>query len=310
MQNPVWAERYRPKRVRDAVLPADVRETLSSMIESGSVPNLLFSGPAGVGKTTAALALLEELGHDVYKVNGSLSGNIDTLRNEILDFASTVSFTGARKTVLIDEADYLNPQSFQPALRNFMEEYSSLTGFILTCNYPSRIIDPLRSRCSEIEFRVKKMEKPELMAQLFKRVQEILREEGVEYDHRVVGAIVAKRFPDCRRVLNDLQKHAARGPIDSRALAQEDTGFDELIRKMRDKDFTAVRKWVGEADVDPPAFFRRFYDRASTHFSDDSVPQLILLIADYQYKASHVADQEVNCAAFLAHVMATCQIKS
>lgn len=302
----LWCEKYRPKRVDDCVLPDEIKSTLLGMRDRREVPNLLLAGPPGVGKTTAARALLDELGHDVYFLNGSLSGNIDTLRNEILDFASTVSFTGARKTVLIDEADYLNPQSFQPALRNFMEEYSSLTGFVLTCNYPSRIIEPLHSRCSVVEFRVPRSEKPKLMGEFFLRVRDVLEREGVEHDPKVVGTIIAKRFPDFRRVLNELQKHASRGPIDSRALALEDSSMDALVHHMREKDFTSARKWLGESDVDPTTFFRRFYDRASSLFTDDSVPQLVLLIADYQYKSSHVADQEVNCAAFVAHVMATC----
>lgn len=307
--NPLWTERYRPSRVADVVAPADIKRTVSDMIESGEVPNLLLSGPPGVGKTTVALAMMEELGYEVYVINGSLKGNIDTLRNEIMDFASTVSFSGARKVVLIDEADYLNPQSTQPALRNFMEQFSGNCGFILTCNYRSRIIEPLQSRCAIIDFSVKKSDKPELMTQFFTRVKDILATEGVEFDPQVVGTIINKHFPDWRRVLNELQRHSVGGKIDAGALsrvATSDDNFGKLLGMMRRKDYTEVRRWIAEnSDVESSHIFRTFYDSASAVVTPDSIPQLVVTIAEYQYKSAHVADQEVNLAAFLATVMAT-----
>lgn len=310
--NPLWTERFRPKTVEDVILPADIKDVFRSMVEKQEVPNLLISGPAGIGKTTMAMAMLEDLGYDVYVINGSLKGNIDTLRNEIMDFASTVSFTGRRKVVLIDEADYLNPQSTQPALRNFMEEFSSNCGFVLTCNYRSKIIEPLQSRCALVEFSVKKSDRADMIKRFFVRIKEILDGEGVEYDQQVVAMIINKHFPDMRRVLNELQKSAATGKIDAGALARgvSDESFGTLITHMYKKDFTEVRRWVAEqSDVDPTTLFRKFYDSAAPLMTPDSVPQLVVTLAEYQYKSAHVADQEINTAAFLVTVMATCQFK-
>lgn len=307
--NPLWTEKYRPTRVSDVILPADTKSQFLAMIEKASVPNLLLSGPAGVGKTTVAMAMLDELGHDVYVINGSLKGNIDTLRNEIMDFASSVSFSGSRKTVMIDEADYLNQQSTQPALRHFMEEFSATCGFVLTCNFKNRIIEPLRSRCSVIDFVVPRSEKPTLLVEFFEKAKAVLDAEGVKYDQKTVGLLVNKHFPDFRRALNELQKYASRGSIDSGILSRSGVGdMKSLVEAMQAKDFTKVRKWVGEnSDVDSVSFFRKFYDYSSEMFTPDTAPQVILAIGEYQYKASHVADQEINIAAFLVYVMATAQ---
>lgn len=311
MTNPLWVEKYRPRVLADVILPAGLKADFASMVESGSIPNLLLSGPAGIGKTTVARALAEEMGYDVFVINGSLKGNIDTLRTEIMDFASSVSFTGARKLVILDEADYLNPQSTQPALRNFMEEFSGNCGFVLTCNYKARIIPALQSRCSVIEFGYRKADVASMAGGFYKRVVEILKEEGVEFQPDVVGALIKKHFPDWRRVLNELQRYSASGKIDSGILSRAgDAEYAALLAAMRAKNFTTVRQWVGEnSDSDTTEFFRRFYDTATEHFTADSVPQLILAIGEYQYKAAHVADQEINMAAFLVYVMASCQFK-
>lgn len=310
-ENPFWSERYRPTKVKDVILPPALKADFQAMADRGEAPNLLLSGPAGVGKTTVARALLGELGYDVYLINGSLKGNIDTLRNEIQDFVSSVSFTGARKAVLIDEADYLNQQSTQPALRNFMEEFSGNASFILTCNYRSRIIPALQSRCSVIDFTFKKADLLPMVGEFYKRVCTILDTEKVTYDKKVVQEVIKRHFPDWRRVLNELQRYGVSGSIDAGILARSgEADFQLLITAMRSKDFTAVRKWMGEnSDVDPTTFFRTFYDMAAELFTDDSVPQLVLAIAEYQYKAAHVADQEVNAAAFLVYVMASCRFK-
>jgi DNA polymerase III delta prime subunit len=304
-------ETYRPRKIRDVILPPHLLEDFQAMVDKGSIPNLLLSGPAGIGKTTVARALLDELGYDTYVINGSLKGNIDTLRNEISDFASSVSFTGDRKCVLLDEADYLNPQSTQPALRNFMEEFSSNCGFILTCNYKSKIIAPLQSRCSTIDFTFRKEDRVAMAGAFFKRVKQILEAEGITYDPNAVGGLIKRHFPDWRRVLNELQRYSVTGKIDAGVLArQSDESFEDLIRHMRGKDFTSVRKWVGEnSDMDSIVFFRQFYDKAAELYTTDSIPQLILAIGEYQYKAVHVADQEINQAAFLVYVMASCTLK-
>lgn len=310
-ENTLWVEKYRPTRVRDVILPDHLLEDFQAMVDKGSIPNLLLSGPAGIGKTTVARALLDELEYDVYYINGSLKGNIDTLRNEIMDFASSVSFMGSRKAVLLDEADYLNQGSTQPALRNFMEEFSRNCGFILTCNFKSRIIEPLQSRCGVIDFTFRKADNVMMAGKFFKRVCQILESEGVTYDVPAVQALIKRHFPDWRRVLNELQRYSVSGKIDSGILARGPDGdFQTLIRAMKAKDFTSVRKWVGEnGDMDSMVFFRRFYDQASDLFTPDSVPQLVLAIGEYQYKAVHVADQEINQAAFLVYVMASCRFR-
>lgn len=311
MSNPFWSERYRPSLLKDVILPPRILADFQSMVDKGEVPNLLLSGPPGIGKTTTARAMLSELGHDVYVVNGSLKGNIDTLRNEIMDFASSMSFSDSRKTVLIDEADYLNAQSTQPALRNFMEEFSGNCGFILTCNYRGRIIPALQSRCRVIDFTFSREDTVAMAAAFFKRITWVLDQEGVRYDKQAVGEVIKRHFPDWRRVLNELQGYAAAGQIDSGILARtRDTDFTGLIRALKDKDFGQIRKWVGEnSGSDTQSFFRAFYDQALDLLEPASVPDMILAIGEYQYKAAHVADQEINMAAFLTYVMATVRFK-
>lgn len=307
----LWVEKYRPKTIEECVLPKQLKKTFQTFVDQKEVPNLLLCGRAGVGKTTVARALLEQLGCDYIVINGSLNGNIDTLRNDIQSFASTVSLSGGRKYVIFDEADYLNPNSTQPALRNFMEEFANLCGFILTCNFKNRIIEPLHSRCSVVDFKITNEEKPKLASDFFKRTIEILCAENVEFEEKVVAAVITKHFPDWRRVLNELQRYSATGKIDSGILTVfSDESFKTLVGHMKTKSFTDVRRWVAEnSDIDQATLFRKFYDHASAHMQPASVPQLVLILADYQYKAAFVADQEINMAACFVEIMVECNFK-
>lgn len=308
----LWVERYRPKTIADTILSKQLKATFQQFVDDNNIPNLLLTGRAGVGKTTVARAMLDQLDCDYIVINGSLHGNIDTLRNDILAFASTVSFSGGRKYVILDEADYLNPNSTQPALRNFMEEYSKNCGFILTCNFKNKLIEPLWSRCSVVEFKIPKEEKPSLASQFFKRVCDILEKEKVKYVDKVVAELVQKFFPDFRRTLNELQRYAATGAIDSGILSNfTDESFKTLIDFMKRKDFSSVRKWVGENnDIDPVVLFRKLYDNASTMLANNaSVAQLVMIIANYQYKSAFVADQEINTTACMAELMVSMEWK-
>ena len=307
----LWVEKFRPHTLDDVILPAETKRIFQQFVDQKNIPNLLLSGSAGVGKTTVAKAMLDMLGADYIVVNGSLSGNIDTLRNEIMNFATTVSFSEGRKYVILDEADYLNPQSTQPALRNFMEEYSKNCGFILTCNFKNRIISPLQSRCSTVDFTYTKGDAPKLAGEFFKRVCNILELEQVPYEKPVVAEIIQKFYPDWRKVLNELQKYSATGKIDTGMLANStEESFAALIGLLKEKNFSSMRKWVAmNVDSDPTALMRKIYDRSTEKLKPSSIPQLVLLIADYQYKAAFVSDQEVNLVAFLAQMMADCEFK-
>ena len=303
----IWCEKYRPKTVSDTILPASLKKTFQQFVDQKNVPNLLLSGRAGIGKTTIAKAMLEELDCDYIVINGSMNGNIDTLRVEIANFASTVSFSGGRKYVILDEADYLNPNSTQPALRNFMEEYSKNCGFILTCNFKNRIIEPLHSRCSVIEFKIPNEEKQEIAAQFYKRVINILKKEGVEYDNKAVAELVKTHFPDWRRCLNELQRYSSTGRIDAGILANKSLeNFEKLITLMKDRNFTEVRKWVAEnSDVDSAVLYRHLYDILPLKISNtQSIANAIIILAEYQYKEAFVASSEINRAAALATLMA------
>ena len=307
----LWVEKYRPHTLDDVILPSETKKIFQQFVDQENIPNLLLSGSAGVGKTTVAKAMLDMLGADYIVVNGSLSGNIDTLRNEIMNFATTVSFSEGRKYVILDEADYLNPQSTQPTLRNFMEEYSKNCGFILTCNFKNRIISPLQSRCSTVDFTYTKGDAPKLAGEFFKRVCNILETEGVPYEKPVVAEIIQKFYPDWRKVLNELQKYSATGKIDTGMLANStEESFAALIGLLKEKNFSGMRKWVAmNVDSDPTALMRKIYDRSTEKLKPNSIPQLVLLIADYQYKAAFVSDQEVNLVAFLTQMMADCEFK-
>ena len=301
----LWVEKYRPRTIDDCVLPEDLKNTFKQFVTNGEIPNLLLTGSAGVGKTTVARAMLEQIGADYIVVNGSMNGNIDTLRNEIMQFASTVSFTGGRKYVILDEADYLNANSTQPALRNFMEEFSKNCGFILTCNFKNRIIEPLHSRCSVVEFKINKNDLPKLAVQFFKRVTGILEKENVGYDKSVVAELIQKHLPDWRRVLNELQRYSVNGKIDTGIFINlGEENFKALVDVIKNRNFTEMRKWVGEnSDTDHTSMFRKFYDQAYNLVKPNSIPELVLLISKYQYQAAFVADQEINMAAFLTEAM-------
>jgi DNA polymerase III delta prime subunit len=311
MENYLWVEKYRPSTLADCILPDELKNTFQQFVDNKNVPNLLLSGSAGVGKTTVAKAMLEELGADYIVVNGSLHGNIDTLRTEIMNFATTVSFSEGRKYVILDEADYLNPQSTQPALRNFMEEYSKNCGFILTCNFKNRIIDPLHSRCSVVDFIFPKKMAPKLASDFFERVKVILDTENVTYDEKVLATIIQRHFPDWRRVINELQRYSVNGNIDTGLLANSSqNAFNTLISQLKAKQFTDMRKWVAQnIDSDPTSIMRMLYDHASEKVDPKSIPQLVLLIGEYQYKSAFVADQEINLVAFLTQVMAEVEFK-
>lgn len=307
----LWVEKYRPNTVADTILPEELKQTFQQFVDQGNIPNLLLTGGAGVGKTTIARAMLEELDCDYIVINGSMNGNIDTLRNDILTFASSVSLQGGRKYVILDEADYLNPQSTQPALRNFMEEFSKNCGFILTCNFKNRIIDPLHSRCSVIEFKIANDDKPAMAQQMFKRVLNILKSEDIEYDQKAVVEVITKYFPDNRRTLNELQRYSVTGKIDSGILSNfKETSLNSLVDFLKEKNFTGVRKWVAEnTDVDQSELYRQIYDTCSQYLQNASVPQLVLILADYQYKAAFVADNEINTTACLTEIMVNCEFK-
>lgn len=305
----LFVEKYRPKTVADTILPDNLKKTFQQFVDQENIPNLILSGSPGVGKTTIAKAMLEELHCDYIVINGSMNGNIDTLRNEIQQFASSVSLQGGRKYVILDEADYLNPNSTQPALRNFMEEYSKNCGFILTCNFKNRIISPLHSRCSMVDFTLQNSDKVQLAAEMFKRACGILTKENIEFDKKVVAEVVKKYFPDNRRILNELQKYGSCGKIDTGILSNvQDVSIKTLTTALKEKNFTEVRKWVAQnSDVDSSEIFRTIYDGASEFLTNASIPQLVLILADYQHKAAFVADPEINMTACLTEIMVNCE---
>lgn len=307
----LWTEIYRPKCIDDCILPDRLKEQFEGYVQQGSVPNLLLTGGPGVGKTTVARAMLNELGCDVMVINGSNDRNIDTLRNEITQFAASMSLVGGRKYVILDEADYLNSQSTQPALRQFMEQFSSNCGFILTCNYPFKIIEPLHSRCAVIDFKLLKEEKLDMARQMFKRIKGILEEQNISYDKAALQQLIVKFVPDWRRCINELQRYSVHGQIDEGILVNlgKET-FNELVQYMKNKNFTGVRKWVANhGDMDSASLYRMFYDEANELFEAESIPQLVLLLGEYQHYAAFVADADINNAACFAKIMSECYFK-
>ena len=308
----LWVEKYRPQKIDDCILPESLKKTFKEFIASGELPTFLFTGSAGVGKTTVAKALCNEVGAEYIMINGSDEGrSIDVLRTTIKNFASTVSLTDAKKVIIIDEADYMNAQSVQPALRSFIEEFSNNCRFIFTCNFKNRIIDPLHSRCAVIEFKIDNAEKPKVAAAFYRRVVDILTAEGVEFDPKVVAELVTKHFPDFRRVLNELQRYSVSGKIDSGLLVNmSEESLKDLIKLIKAKDYPGTRKWVGKnSDIESTELFRRLYDKAFDYLESGSIPQLVLILADYQHKAAFVADREINTMAALTEVMGQLKFK-
>ena len=305
MNDILWVEKYRPVTIGDCILPSELKQTFQQFVDNQEIPNLLLTGTAGVGKTTVAKAMLEQIGCTYMMINGSEESGIDTLRTKIKNFASTVSMDGKRKYVILDEADYLNPQSTQPALRGFIEEFSRNCGFILTCNFRNRIIEPLHSRCSTVEFRIPNAEKPQLAMGFMKRVQHILETENVKSDERVVAELINKFFPDWRRCLNELQRYSATGSIDAGILVNlSDTSIKELVSFIKDKDFKSCREWVvHNLDNDPHRIYRRIYDSLSGNVPDSAIPHCVLILGNYSYKSAFVADQEINLLACLTEMM-------
>ena len=311
MEDFLWVEKYRPKTIEECVLPKTLKETLLEFVSKGDLPNLILSGGPGVGKTTAAKAMLDELGLTYMFINGSEESGIDVLRTKIKNFASTVSLEGGRKYLILDEADYLNPQSTQPALRGFMEEFHKNCGFILTCNYKNRLIEPLHSRCSVVEFTIPKSEKQKLSSEFMKRLINILETEKVEFDKRVIAEVINKHFPDWRRTLNELQRYAISGSIDAGMLVNlSNVNIKELMTFMKNKEFTNVRKWVVDnLDSDPVHLLRSVYDNLYEYVDGSTIPHCVVVLGEYQYKSAFVADQEINVMACLTEIMARAKFK-
>ena len=295
----LWVEQYRPKTIDDCILPDSLKSLFSSFIKKGELSNMLFSGTPGIGKTTVAKALCEQMNCDWIMINGSEEGGIDVLRNKIKNFASTVSLSGGKKVVILDEADYLNPQSTQPALRGFVEEFHKNCRFILTCNFKNRIIEPLHSRFSNIEFKVNPKDKPKLASRLFERAIYILKEQNVDYEDKVLVELITKHFPDFRKLINELQRYSVSGSIDAGILVNvSDENLKTLVTHLKNKEFGDMRKWVvNNLDNDPVKIFRKIYDTLYTNLEPSTIPHAVLIIADYQYKSAFVADQEINLVA-------------
>ena len=307
----LWVEQYRPKTIDDCILPDSLKSLFSAFVKKGEISNMLFSGTAGIGKTTVAKALCNQMNCDWIMINGSEEGGIDVLRNKIKNFASTVSLSGGKKVVILDEADYLNPQSTQPALRGFVEEFHKNCRFILTCNFKNRIIEPLHSRFSNIEFKVNPKDKPKLASRLFERAVYILKEQNVSYDDKVLVELITKHFPDFRKLINELQRYSVSGSIDAGILVNvSDENLKTLVTHLKGKAFSDMRKWVvNNLDNDPVKIFRKIYDTLYTNLEPSTIPHAVLIIADYQYKSAFVADQEINLVACLTELMSQVKFK-
>ena len=313
MSDFIWVEKYRPTTIDECILPKGIKKTFQDFVERGEIPNMLLSGPPGIGKTTVAKALCNQLGSDYYVINGSDEGRfLDTVRNSAKNFASTVSLTSdsKHKVIIIDEADNTT-SDVQLLLRASIEEFSKNCRFIFTCNYKNKIIDPLHSRCSVVDFSVNKKDKPTIAAQFFARLNSILEEEKVEADKKVLAELINKHFPDWRRVLNECQRYAVSGKIDSGILAAfSDVAVNDLIKNLKQKNFAEVRKWVvTNMDNDTSVLLRRIYDSLYDSLEHSSIPAAVLIIAKYQYQIAFVADQEINLLAALTEIMVECEFK-
>lgn len=310
MKQLLWTEKYRPQIIEDCILPERLKKPFQEYVNQKNIPNLLLSGGAGVGKTTVAKAMCNEIGCDYMIINGSDESGIDTFRTKIKNYASSMSLSGGRKVIIIDEADYLNPNSTQPALRNAIEEFASNCSFIFTCNFKNRIIEPLHSRCAVIDFALKNGEKDKMAVAFMKRTLSVLESEKIQFDKPVVAELIKKHFPDFRRVLNELQRYSQFGKIDTGILAQiGDISISEIIRFMKDRDFGSVRKWVATQEVDPNTLYRKLYDSLYDVLKPQSIPGAVIVLADYQYKQAFVADQEINLVACLTELMGGCEFK-
>ena len=312
MEKFLWVEKYRPTTVDECILPSNLKQTFKEFVKQKTLPNMILSGGAGVGKTTVAKAMIDEIGATSMMINGSEESGIDVLRTKIKNFASTSSLEGGRKYLILDESDYLNPQSTQPALRGFMEEFHKNCGFILTCNYENRLIPPLHSRCSVVNFKIPNQEKPKLAMDFFKRVKDILKQENISFEDKVVVELINKYFPDWRRTLNELQRYSTSGKIDAGILVNmSEVNVNELIEGLKNKDLQSVRKWiVNNLDNDHNRIFRTIYDTLLIHLSDDtSIKYAVHTIGEYQYKAAFVADQEINLLACMIVLMSEVKFK-
>ena len=310
MEHLLWTEKYRPQTVLDCILPDRLKQPFQEYVNQKNIPNLLLSGGAGVGKTTIAKAMCNEIGCDYMVINGSDESGIDVFRTKIKTYASSMSLMGGRKVIIIDEADYLNPNSTQPALRNAIEEFASNCSFIFTCNFKNRIIEPLHSRCAVVDFTLKNGEKAQMAGQFFKRIQSVLANETVEYDDKVIAELIKKHFPDFRRIINELQRYSQFGKIDVGILNQiGDVAINDIVKFLKDKDFGAIRKWVASNDIDAATLFRKLYDNLYDTLKPQSIPQAVVILADYQYKNAFVADAEINTVACLTELMVNCEYK-
>jgi DNA polymerase III delta prime subunit len=309
----LYVEKYRPQNIEDTILPQQFKDQFKEFVKQGEIPNLLLSGSAGCGKTTIAKALCNELGADFIVINGSDEGRlIDTLRTKVKNFASTMSLQGGPKVVILDEADYISADSVQPALRGFIEEFSSNCRFIFTCNYKNRIIPALHSRTTVIDFKISPEEKPKLAQQFMKRVKTILDTEGVTYDDKVIAELIMRFFPDFRRILNELQRYGVSGTIDSGLLSSlTEEKFTPLINMLQEKNWGAMRKWVGQnSDQDFTSLYRKVFNALEVRLEPQSIPAAVLVIADYQYKAAFAMDSEINFTACLTEIMSECKFKN
>ena len=308
--NFLFVEKYRPKTISECILPKGIKKTFLSILDSSEIPNMMFTGSQGVGKTTVAKALCNELGLDYILINGSEQGNIDTLRGKIKQFASSVSLMGGYKVIILDEADYLNPQSTQPALRAFIEEFSDNCRFIFTCNFKNRIIKPLHSRCSVYDFSIPNKEKPVLAGEFFARLQKIVKDENLDIPTPGLVLLIEKHFPDWRRVLNEMQRYGITGDTASEISNVNNDNFKELMSILKDKNFRKMRKWVVDnIDLEPSAIYRKIYDTVYDYLKPTSIPEIIVILAEYQYKDAFVADHELNTVACLTQIMASADWK-